>query len=395
MEKFDQFWSEDMKKKQLAKKPAWIEKVKNIYQESGASGAADFLESLPEKDKKSHAYRSMLSGFLLELKCYQDAEKICLSIVEKKPVDEGALSNLIRIYLKKGVNDKALTLSSRLIGEYPESAIANSVYASAMQRMGHLSEAVSYYKKALKLQDAKFGKERKKEKKPFNTPEVEQLMWNTLEMLASSGVHAFPTAGTLLGLVRDGTLLPHDKDMDFSLPYCEMTRADKILKKAGWKRVPHNVIPLINPIAYYNDEFEISLDLFGVSVEKGSQKCITGFWMKGVPKEWNRITEIPEFELKKIKTPEGGECWYPKNPELIVARFYGEGWRYPDPNFETIVSGGHVRGFSLLTQCYSFQKLYTCISNGDYGKAKNLAASIKKKTDDKSLLYICGKILSS
>lgn len=51
----------------------------------------------------------------------------------------------------------------------------------------------------------------------FASGEAEQLLWKTCAELAKQNIKAFPFAGTLLGLVRNGRLLDFDKDLDVAV----------------------------------------------------------------------------------------------------------------------------------------------------------------------------------
>lgn len=104
---------------------------------------------------------------------------------------------------------------------------------AAAHLRGELPEALQYYRSALESQCRICLRLVKVQAAPmFNSTTAQVRLWQVLAQLANSNIHAFATSGTLLGLVREGHLLPFDKDLDIGLPlpkyrlpppcYCKM-----------------------------------------------------------------------------------------------------------------------------------------------------------------------------
>lgn len=293
-----------------------------------------------------------------------------------------ALLELGQMYLKQGNKNKALSMLTAAYEQSPNLAATNAAYASILHQHGHLVEALEHHRTALKMQAGQPSKDKEiKLRDDFNQPETEKLMWDTLAILANNGIHAFACYGTLLGIVREGRLLPFDKDLDFGLPYSEMKRADKIMKRNGWVSA-NQAVPFFNPLAYYHTEKKASVDLFGMVVEKCGT-TISGFWMPGVPKEWNQIVEFPKVDLIKRESPEGKMIWDLGNPEAVLECIYGKEWKVPDGYFDTVVAGKNMRGFSLISQCFALPRIYSNIEKGNIKKAAALlSATIKRMPED-------------
>ncbi|MEA3642342.1 MAG: LicD family protein, partial [Lamprobacter sp.] len=66
---------------------------------------------------------------------------------------------------------------------------------------------------------------------PFDGELGLRLLRQTLVSLASQNIVAFASGGVLLGLVRNGRLLPHDKDLDL------MVVGDDWCGSARWQRL--------------------------------------------------------------------------------------------------------------------------------------------------------------
>lgn len=199
----------------------------------------------------------------------------------------------------------------------------------------------------------------------------EALLWDTLAQLASSGVHAFPTSGTLLGITRDGTLLPFDKDVDVGLPFSEMARAIQCLQQQGWKEDKFSS-GLSNPRAFRHPS-GLVVDLCGFMIDQQANITIGGFWMAGVRWKWLRITEYPTLNLRLQLRP-AGKVWLLEDPEGWLSSLYGEAWRAPDPQFNTVVGAANLRAFSPLVEYYAVAHL---IKYWQAGNLEKLHATLR------------------
>ncbi len=208
-------------------------------------------------------------------------------------------------------------------------------------------------------------------------------LWPALHALAGAGVQAFAHAGTLLGLTRDGRLLPFDKDMDIGVPVASMPAAEAALCALGWQRGP-NEFPFANLAGYRHPGSGAWLDVCGFAVEPGSGLWLGGFWLPGLPSEWQRISVYPDPALRQVASP-AGPVWAVGDPDAWLTTMYGD-WRTPDPDFDTLISSHNQRGFALLTQCFAFFRLAKLWMEGDLRRALSLARQIRRRLPDDALL---------
>lgn len=218
----------------------------------------------------------------------------------------------------------------------------------------------------------------------FDRPEVTACFWRTLARLAQAGVHAFPTAGTLLGLEREGRLLPHDKDVDLALPLQEQGEAVALLSAWGWQPV-RSPLGLCNPVGLWHPVAKLHMDLCALMKDEATGQTMGGFWRRDWPREWWRIVDYPGgMNLRQIAAP-AGSVWYPMDPVRILQAFYGEGWRVPDPDFDTTIAGFNMRGFSMLSQCYALYRTYGRWEEGKLSRALATARHAQRKQPDDPL----------
>lgn len=252
-----------------------------------------------------------------------------------------------------------------------------------------LNQARAYFQKAIThlTELAKTGKAPAK-KKHANAPEsqenifasgkAEQLLWATCAELASQGIPAFPFAGTLLGIVRDGRLLDFDKDLDIAVWLESWEACCQALEKMGWRKVSMG-LPYSNYRDYVHTEMGISLDLCGLQ-RRNAQQIVGGFSLPGQPADYQRVSLFPLFELTERAT-NCGKVWFPQPPEKILDAFYGD-WRTPNPYWDTVISARNLEKFTLLVRCYAYHRLAQRWLSGDLAKAWSYAHQIALRDPD-------------
>ncbi|WP_317203284.1 hypothetical protein [Janthinobacterium sp.] len=233
----------------------------------------------------------------------------------------------------------------------------------------------------------------------FEDPRIEALLWRTLAQLAQGGVRAFAHAGTLLGLEREGRLLPFDKDLDLGLLVEDLPRAAAILLEHGWRR-PALAFNIDNMSSWHHGEIDVVLDLCGLAQQSGSASgdLLGGFWIRQCrPIGQQRLTRFPgPVELERVAGP-AGPVWRLKQPLRWLEALYGPHWRTPDPSFDTIIGAHNLIGFSALTQWYAYSRICNAWVNGHWEKALRLAQLVLQRhtPDDPLLLAVAATLQGS
>ncbi len=212
----------------------------------------------------------------------------------------------------------------------------------------------------------------------FASGYAEQLLQATCVLLAQQQIPAFPFAGTLLGLERDGRLLEFDKDIDIAVWMASFDTCCRILEENGWLPVSQRIV-YRNYRDYVHSESGITLDICGL--EKQSDNQITGgFSLPDYPAAYQRVTVFPVFELTQRNTAQG-DIWYPVQAEKILTAFYGD-WRTPNPLWDTVISALNLEKFTLLVRCYGYHRLVKHWLSGNMVKSWSYAHQIALKDPD-------------
>lgn len=143
------------------------------------------------------------------------------------------------------------------------------------------------------------------------------------QALEHHGIVPFLMSGSLLGVVRDGSFMPHDYDVDLGvLPGVELADACAALRER------HDLdVQLIGPRLEISCPDGVKIDLFEHTERDGR------FWHATQIHEWWNTP----FALTR-RDVAGTTFWIPDDPELYLAENYGP-WRAPvafyDISFDT------------------------------------------------------------
>lgn len=243
-----------------------------------------------------------------------------------------------------------------------------------MQRAKNLPSAIKNYKKAVSLLLKRaISSKQGPPANHFNYLLNGDTLLKTLALLAKHEIKAFAASGSLLGLIREGHLLPNDKDVDMGVFSWQMEDAVRCLQSNGWSEYCDSY-GLESPRVFQHKETGLLLDLYKYEVD--GDRIISGFFIQDIPNEWNRVVEYSHFEVVKRES-KYGEIWQIANPEKYLRELYGD-WQMPDPDFESIIFANNLRSFSLLTQCYALNKIFNYLQDGKLGKIKKIATVCHK-----------------
>ena len=141
------------------------------------------------------------------------------------------------------------------------------------------------------------------------------------------------TYGTLLGLIREGALLPTDDDFDVAY----LSRASTPEEVVAERRMIQENLRLLPGVSVVDENggmFKVSVlsdkvlhfefDLFTTyQTHRGAEMFMAP---PGIAKtEWFLPTERREFLRATVVIP--------RNPEEVLAWLYGDGWKVPDPSY--------------------------------------------------------------
>ncbi len=312
--------------------------------------------------------------------------------------------------LRMGRVQEAFDLMQQLKNEYPDSVEVNILYTECLSYLGLYDEAKDIYKKLLLITkeisaysntayqyietgDFKEAMEYIQmwlELFVAQTPKAKSLAQGFMSIDAANEsllilkktldnmqIPFMLTAGTLLGIYRDGSILPHDKDYDiwmpFSTPKAELI---KLLAKHGFI---HDRGGNDWNISFRDTRHEAVFDIFFVKPENNKLVWAVSKMKNKILYFHNSITGISSIEYLGVSFN------IPKNPEIILAEFYGADWIVPKPNYNTLILGENIDDKYGLGLILGYNH---CLSNcvkGFYKKAHGLCLQILSVHEDELL----------
>ncbi len=294
---------------------------------------------------------------------YKRALEIFLKAYNLNPKNLEATIFLIDSYIFLNMPNFAIKILEKALINYPNSEALYNRLGTVYRLLKDLDNSIFYHKKALLLITEQKIKQNISFDNNFNK-NYENILFKLLHDLYE--IKAFAIAGTALGLYRDGKLLPFDKDIDIGLEFKDMEKAINYLSNSGWIEYASSN-GLINPRVFKHKESGLIADLCGYKRELNY--FIGGFWIDYFDMSLNRVTKYSEFELEicELKTTYG-VIWELKNKQEYLSSLYGN-WQVEDRDFDSIVMGKCLIGFSKLTEIYAIDKIYSSYKSGKFQRA--------------------------
>lgn len=155
-------------------------------------------------------------------------------------------------------------------------------------------------------------------------------------------IEFFLISGTLLGCIREHSILGHDKDIDVGI--WEINKFDniyKLLSRSGkFEILPIRSFEVIR-VRHING---ICIDIFFHHREKND------YWHGGVKCKWHNTP----FELKEVYFL-GNTFKIPKNYILYLEENYGTEWVVPNPVFDSSIDTPNIEitnKYEMIAYCY-------------------------------------------
>ncbi len=152
--------------------------------------------------------------------------------------------------------------------------------------------------------------------------------------LEQCGLDAYLIGGSLLGMVRDGALLPHDDDLDLTVMSSGSTvvdvvldhlRLDRRLREEGYEVVRHSAGHLQVTFLTPDGGVDHYVDVFVTFLFRGHYAQPFPFWGTSL----GRDDVLPAGRIDVL----GRDLPAPADPAAWLRFAYGEGWSTPDPGF--------------------------------------------------------------
>jgi len=266
--------------------------------------------------------------------------------------------------------------------------------ASIAKQQGQIQEAINASRKAIDLEWQWLRSQNTalftdSTKPPMKVDDAGSVLLELKQFLDAKGIPFFLAYGTLLGIYRDGDLLPFDKDMDLGIPWdvprqwlIDQIQASDAFEVKGLADLDEATMAW--NIAILHKEKNIVTDFFFFKPDGSS--VLSGFHHRPSPLLWRfSAFETAPMLYRGVPMPA------PADPEKYLVEIYGKEWRIPDPYFDSVVSG-----FNLVPECrdisiaFAHLRLLEHLKNRNWKKAYGYCKQLFAYQDDPWLRELSG-----
>ena len=189
-----------------------------------------------------------------------------------------------------------------------------------------------------------------------------QALAAVLELTSAASFDVCLLCGTLLGAIRDGDIIRHDKDIDLGID-AAVTPAmlDAVMSKDDrFQRGTSLADDTVLPYYVYKN---IAIDFFRLYREEDTLWYgLT--WRGHLVRYRHQPFGLRDFTFLGVTTkiPEDSECY--------LVEVYGEDWRTPDPYFAAWASPNIEGGFPPVCRCLAYANIFKAAWSGDAARAR-------------------------
>lgn len=352
------------------------------------SGALDHALALSQqlhRHAPEHPFVWIVQGLVREKQMqFAAAEAAYRQGLAFSPEHPDLLTQLGQLLLTTQQWDAAQPFYQQLLALRPDIATLHNL-GMVHKGLGQLETSIHYSRQALeKTLDAGLHGLVPDPKDPMHHARAHQALLALKQVLAKLGIPFFLIAGTLLGIVRQGALLPNDKDMDVALPFATpRTALLDALKVHGFhspegQRVRDQQEPTWL-FGVLHLPTQISIDLF--FAQREGEHIYLGIDAKPTGLRW----KLRRFGLTSLRFLET-DWQVPDPPEQFLEDFYGPDWRTPQ-HYDCVLRGHALTPDSRpVSLCYGYNRINDLVRRAHWKKALAYCDQLRGVVGDDPLI---------
>ncbi|WP_371314031.1 tetratricopeptide repeat protein [Hyphomonas sp.] len=279
------------------------------------------------------------------------------------------IRNSVRALVCAGRSQQAVQLLHKSLGGFDDKNEAHALLASILYALGQFEAAAHHQFLSLPKGPAATPASRKSS---FEPGHAMGALLKLCSLLETGGFRPFLVAGTLLGLVRSGSLLAHDRDIDIGLLRGDNGGKDMVdfIRTHPDLMLPHSARPGDRYVGLTVNG--IAADIFVFDQTPSGMVC--GFSNLPGDIQWRHTP----FQLHNTRLARGMFC-IPTPTETYLSECYGPGWRKPDPDFASAISSPALHNTSPYAIAYlALARARTCLLAGNATKAAALLQQLPR-----------------
>nr|WP_321509902.1 tetratricopeptide repeat protein [uncultured Hyphomonas sp.] len=264
------------------------------------------------------------------LDCLQHAASALMAKCNHPQVNSGLLRHCTKALICAGRSADAVRFTVGRFEKFSSRGSASESLARALYADGAYEDAAFFAREALAESPVRHAKP-SAYRYFFQPAKAARAVQDIMTLLDDAGLTSFLTGGTLLGFVRNGAPLPHDRDADIGILCDRNARPDITVFLRD-----HPSIQLGRSARagdrYIGLTFEsVAVDLFLYEAEGPYRLCGLSDYPGEI--QWR----FSGFGISR-KIWQGASWNIPDNPDKLLSETYGQGWRMPDKDFSSVLS---------------------------------------------------------
>lgn len=277
------------------------------------------------------------------------------------------LKETARALVSAGRRADALRLLQDQSGTFPDKGLVQGLIAGVHYAFGAFYKAARHQFAALSQTPRLPAAARKPDFEVGGAPDVLRKLFGLFE---AGGFHPFLMAGTLLGFLRSGAPLTHDRDIDIGLVRGDGNGADPVeyIRAHPGLILPHSARPGDRYIGLALDGIATDIFVF----DRHPDGFVCGFSSLPGDIQWRHAP----FELGQRRF--GEQVFRIPDPAAsYLAECYGPGWQVPDRGFASALSSPALYQTDPHAIAYlALARARTSLLTGDATKAYALLGQI-------------------
>ena len=186
----------------------------------------------------------------------------------------------------------------------------------------------------------------------YSSKRAEEALIGLNNFFNANDIEMFLVSGTLLGCIRENSLLGHDKDIDVGIwDGCDRTQLLKLIRQSG----------LFTELSSRSNEILRLKHINGINIDVFYHfREADDYWHGGVKMKWHNTP----FSLEK-RTFLNETFLIPSNAELYLVENYGDDWKEPITDFDSAFdtpNGEVLDRDEMAIHCFK-GLLNSCIAN--------------------------------
>lgn len=319
-----------------------------------------------------------------------------------KPDHAQAHYNLANCFKAEALYEEAIHHYRLAIANRHDLHSAHHNLGLCLKALGQFAEAQQVLRRALQIlfdgvQEGHFPQTQtgfqRPPRQPINQERARQVLAKLCQQLEQANIPCCLFAGTLLGIYRNGDILPYDKDLDLAIP-AQVNRQhviDAIASSTEFQVIlsfgTEEEKLWRDSMSLFHAESGLSIDLFFLH-EDGEGHFLAGAFhpVQSILCRLPRFTFVPHVWRN--------QSWLiPSDPERYLEAVYGKQWRTPDTQFDTVISNpSRIQAAIPVVLCYAYSHLFHALKTNNWKRAYYLGLQTNALQDDDLLCKLCAWI---